>query len=254
MLGAPSFGDERVYVLECREPALDAVFAQLAQQIVEDLGAAEFGSRDALLRRRLGEWRALLSPQSDGSMSRGDQIGLWGELTVLRRRVEAGAEGVLESWQASSGAPGPDFRWPGVAVEVKSTSVLEGMNFSINGLGQLDLEAVPGVLRLAAVRVVDDPEGMTVPDLVDQLIGLLDPRELLTRLRGRSYQHDPSQTMSWVPFTLAELTVWEILDSTPRLHPGLLPSTWRDIIGEVQYALPAAALGTPLKEADRWWL
>lgn len=255
LLAAPAFGDGRVYVLECRDPALDGVFTQLAGELVEELRTTDVGGRWRLLRRRLDQWRDLFSPASRArKMSREEQVGLWGELVVLRRRVAAGAEDVLESWEAGLGRAGPDLRWPGTVVEVKTTTALEGFDLHINGLAQLETPPSDARLLLAGVRGVIEPDGETVADLVSDLLRSVDQAEFLRRLDARGYHHDPAGEDEWLRISLGQIAVWQISHDTPRLHPGLLPAEWRVAITDVRYTLNAAACGEPLPEEDDLWL
>lgn len=255
LLAAPALGDMRVHVLECRDPSLDGVFTQLAVELVDDLRDAELGDRWRLLRRRLDEWRKLFSPGAqDGTMSRDAQIGLWGELAVLRRRTAAGAADALDSWEAGLGSAGPDFRWPGIALEVKTTTALEGFDLRIHGLAQLEPPPSGATVRIAGVRAVLEPDGTSIPGLVNELLEVLDRGELLRRLDVRGYHHDPARDNDWLHFTLDAISVWEVGEDTPRLSPSRLPPEWRAAITEVEYTLDAAALGEPLADEDALWL
>jgi len=254
LLATPTLRGPRKYVVECRNPTLDGVFTHLIEQVVDDLGGVEVEGWPAVVRRRLDEWRKLLMPLATGRMSRSEQIGLWGELTVLSRRLDAGARDALESWVASGGAAGPDFRWDGAALEVKTTTAQEGFDFHVHGLGQLDLDAVDGRLLVAGVRAIQEPSGVTIPELVEGLLQRVNAHNFLSSLGGRDYRHDPSDDEGWVRLRLSSLTLWEVEETTPRLHPGLLPSEWRSAVSEVSYTLSAAVFGAPLTDNDGLWL
>lgn len=255
LLADPRIGDSRVHVLECRDPALDGVFTQFAVELVEELAATELGVRWRLLRRRLEQWRTLFSPgPRQRVMSRDDQIGLWGELVVLRRRLDAGATDALDSWEAGLGRAGPDFKWPGTVVEVKTTTALEGFDLHVNGLAQLEPPSSGARLHVAGVRAVTEPDGESISDLVEDLLREVDRAEFLRRLDVRGYHHDPAQDEEWLRLTLDKMSLWRISHETPRLSPGLVPSEWRAAITDVRYTLSAAALGEPLTEEDALWL
>lgn len=252
LLGSPQLGTRIANVLECRNSELDGVFTHFCERIVTELEDLPTPNWHLWLRRRLSEWRELFSSGRNRRMSRESQVGLWGELIALRTLHEAGSVDALASWVASVDAPGPDFRWDGAAMEVKTTTSLEGFDIHVNGLGQLDPGNTNGRLLVTGVRAVEDPGGETLPQLVEKLLAIFPPEDLLGRLRSRQYQHDPQRSEDWIALTLREISTWLITADTPRLDASLLPAAWRDAISEVTYTLSAAALGEPLDGAEVW--
>ncbi len=148
------------------------LFAAMAEDIAALLCSMErSGEREILgaTLERIRAWQAFMERESPELMSREVELGLFGELLVLRASLDAGvpAEEILKSWQ------GPmdglhDFEFNAGAIEVKSTTASAGFMATIASLDQLDCTQVQA-LFLAAVRLSMSEQGQTLPELIDQI-------------------------------------------------------------------------------------
>lgn len=120
----------------------------------------------AAITKRLEAWQACLRLRK-GALSREDQIGLLGELAVLRIFAEvAGHSAAVEAWK------GPvdgvhDFVAGGAAVEVKSVLGI-GTHLQISHFDQLEFTGLSS-LTIGRVRFREGPDGKSLPSQVENI-------------------------------------------------------------------------------------
>jgi hypothetical protein len=183
--------------------------------------------------RRVAAWQDFMRKPSDQRLSGEEEVGLYGELLTLERALDAGAPAVdmVESWE------GPldglqDFAIGNGAIEVKSSIAVTGFPARIGSLEQLD-DAMRQPLYLAAQRIVVDPEGASLPDLIAKIrdrisnSGAQGTFEL--RLKQAGYFDDHAEHYSRQFLTAGE-RLFLINDSFPRLTPGIVRAGIRSAI------------------------
>lgn len=248
-------GDGASAILECRDPRLDLVFTTMAGEIAAALTDVPHGDRARVVRARLDRWRDLLAPGPSTLPSVSRQQGLLAELLVLERRIAADPHGALESWRGPrQRGRSVDFRWGGTALEVKSTTAPSGFTVTIHGLGQLDAPPSGADLYVVGIRLVEEPDGETVPDVVDGLLATTDAREFLRLLRLWGYDHSAGEE-GWTAFSLDTMSLWPVEPTAPALRASSLPDAWRNAITNVTYDLDLTALGEPLEGSplEEFW-
>lgn len=176
---------------------------------------------------RVRAWQEFMRKGSD-ALSPEAEIGLIGELTVLRLMMGAGvsAPTATESWV------GPldgiqDFEIGTGAIEVKTTLAPVGFPARIGSLEQLD-DSVRQPLYIAGVRLRQVSTGKTLPDTVDDLRHIL--REDTESLRHfaerilRARYYDGHRDHYTRRFDLASVYLMKIEGTFPRLTAGLVPT------------------------------
>ncbi|MBH2009099.1 MAG: PD-(D/E)XK motif protein [Xanthomonadaceae bacterium] len=207
------------------------LFAAMACDVVGALdeaaaaGAAEPKLLQAFLRR-VGAWQEFMRKGSQ-SLSPEAEIGLMGELTLLRAIIDEGvpAASAIESWV------GPldgvrDFELGTGSIEVKATLAAAGFPAKIGSLDQLD-DSVRQPLFLAGARLRQGETGQSLPDLVAEMrdVAAGEPeavRLLSERLIAAGY-FDAHADRYIRRFTLADTRVVEVKEGFPRLTPGSVP-------------------------------
>lgn len=131
----------------------------------EDLPAAVIG--------RIVAWQRFMERGSSGLLSPDEEVGLFGELVVLRDILAGGGDPVetVESWVGPRDGLHDFVVGPG-AMEVKASAAEGGFAARIGSLEQLDTSAVYP-LFLVAVRLTPDPAGSTLGDLIGATRGTL---------------------------------------------------------------------------------
>ena len=161
----------------------------------------------------LDAWRTLLDAAKP-PLGLGAVAGLFGELVVLERML-ALDPGAVSAWTGPL-STAQDFYRGSSAVEVKSTTTVEGYRIRVHGLDQLD---GVGRLWLAWFRLDRHPgTGRSLSELVRDVRDLVDDeRHFLTTLAATGYvATDPYAEA--VRFTVLEERWYEVDAGFPRLR------------------------------------
>jgi hypothetical protein len=218
-------GDERLWVALCRQSAgsLD-LFETMAEDVISMLGRLRGVNEPAILRgflERVRAWQEFMRRGADGTLSQEAELGLVGELEMLRELIAAGVSEheVVDAWKGPLEAV-HDFSLKGGAIEVKSTISPAGFPARMASLEQLDDSRVRW-LFLAGLRFRLDPRGLTLPELARSISGQLassPPVEQafqnLVLRAGLSWAVAGRYTRR---FWRCEMRVLEVADGFPRL-------------------------------------
>ena len=204
----------------CTSPALDGVFAELADEVLHRVEAGQSPVR--AVASTIGDFRRLLQEVPPFDIREHEIIGLLGELVVLRKLVEI-APAAMRSWT------GPfdqrhDFRHQEHAIEVKTSIRAGATKVSISSAGQL-AEPAQGTLVLAHVTMERaDAGSLCVSDLYADMIELGAERRSLDEGLSAAGCSDP-QSPSWnrLRCELDALTGYEVREGFPRIVPGQFP-------------------------------
>lgn len=207
------------------------LFAAMACDVVGALDeAASAGAAEPKLLQvflgRVGAWQEFMRKGSQ-TLSPEAEIGLVGELTLLRSIIDAGVPlaSAIEAWVGPLDGP-RDFELGTGSVEVKATLSAAGFPARIGSLEQLD-DSVRQPLFLAGVRLRQSETGQSLPALVAEMrdVAAGEPeavRLLSERLIAAGY-FDAHADRYVRRFTLADTRVVEVKDGFPRLTPGSVP-------------------------------
>jgi hypothetical protein len=205
------------------------LFAAMVADVAHAMDAEPGADERRLLRVFLGRIRAWQEFMRKGaqSLSPEAEIGLVGELTLLRGIIDAGVPmaAAIESWV------GPldgvrDFELGTGSIEVKATLSAAGFPAKIGSLEQLD-DSVRQPLFLAGARLRQTQTGQSLPELVaemrDVAAGEAEAVRLLSeRLIAAGY-FDAHADRYIRRFTLIDVRVVEVKDDFPRLTLGSVP-------------------------------
>ncbi|KWZ59120.1 hypothetical protein WK57_00030 [Burkholderia ubonensis] len=215
-----------------RRPAGSAeLFSAMVCDVVGalDESAATGASESRLLQlfiSRVGAWQEFMRKGSQ-VLSPEAEIGLVGELTLLRMIIDAGVSPAvaIDSWM------GPldglqDFELGTGAVEVKTTLSLAGFAAKIGSLAQLD-DSTRQPLFLAGVRLRQTETGLCLPDLIAIVLETIKDdteaiRLLSERLLAAGY-FDAHRERYARRLAVSEIRLIEVKDDFPRLTLGHVP-------------------------------
>ena len=131
-----------------------------------------------------------------------------------------------------------DFRLSGVVIEVKSTTSANYRRVQIHGLGQLADPEDGSDLILVLRRLESSPDGRSVPDLTDEIVGLGASRAvLLDRLSQIRYSEQHRTQYENVKFVSQEVALRRVDGSHPRLTPTMLAGVDLSGIDKIDYEL-----------------
>lgn len=206
------------------------LFSTMAADIVHALINEGTADEHRLLRVFLGRIRAWQEFMRKGAqaLSPEAEIGLIGELTLLRAIIDAGVPSALaiESWV------GPldgiqDFELGTGAMEVKTTLSAAGFPAKIGSLEQLD-DSTRQPLFVAGARLRQTESGQNLPAIVEtmrlKIKGDAEAERLLTeRLLAAGYIDSHADRYPR-RFEQAGTRVVLVADGFPRLTPGKVPA------------------------------
>jgi len=198
--------------LELVDPSQDDLFTALCVEVLDRV-ARKPDRAVAALKKVLSDWKALLAGAHE-TLSPIALAGLFGELLVLREmlRHDPGATAFWTGPERSS----QDFHRGADAIEVKTTVAAEGRKARINGSAQLEL-ATPGRLVLRWFRL-GTGGGVSVPALVDEIVGLTDDAAAFRRLLLEyGYRDREREIYARRMFEVLEERAYEVGDDFPRI-------------------------------------
>ena len=207
------------------------LFASMACDVVGALDdAVAAGSDESKLLRvfigRVGAWQEFMRKGSQ-ALSPEAEIGLIGELTLLRAIIEAGVAPAtaIESWVGPLDGT-QDFEIGTGALEVKATLSVAGFPARIGSLEQLD-DSTRQPLFVAGVRLRQTDGAQSLPGFIDSMRDTIKDdaeshRLLSERLLTAGYI-DSHANRYPRKFEQVGMRVIEVAGSFPRMTLGTVP-------------------------------
>jgi hypothetical protein len=229
--------DERgpFLVLVLEDSVRSDLFTTVCADAITAAGTEVDGALDRFLAR-IDAWRRFLRDRHAG-LSRKDTIGLIGELVVLETILSRRAD-FLTAWKAPEDGL-HDFEARGHALEIK-TGLGAASYFTISSLEQLDTSGLRR-LDIIHVRLVEDPEGRTLGDLVQSVDGMLDDqsrRSFANQVLRRGLMPDDEVARSRPRVRVRSLDAYLVQPAFPKL---LLTSVPAGIVS-ASYAIELRAI------------
>jgi len=222
----PTGVDRTCLVLTRREGASLELFTTMTEDLIRLIESSTSENGNRLLQRflaRIGAWQDFMERHKGGVLSPEAEVGLFGELVVLGQLLDEGipARLAVNAWQGPANSL-QDFIFGSGAIEVKTTLSATAFPATVGSLEQLD-ETQRHPLFVAAVRLVVDASGKTLPSMADSI---------RDRLRGELAALDLLET-SLIHAGLSELfaeryvrrlmhvstTILSVAGRFPRLTP-----------------------------------
>jgi hypothetical protein len=179
-----------------------------------------------IILTRLRRWQELLRAAKGSLLSPEEQLGLFGELLLLRDAFVANLppSDAVACWTGPLGDE-QDFGYRGNLLETKSVRITRDKSFTVNSAAQLDTSSGNIMVAFQTISVSDraPPHGVTLNALVHQIRSQLGTNaaaisEFDMRLAGSNYFQDPEYDR--LHFMPASRRIFEVLDSFPRIETG----------------------------------
>lgn len=236
-------GDDWLWLALTRKPAgRPELFESMACDVIGALDdSVAAGSNEGKLLRifvgRVAAWQEFMRKGAQ-TLSPEAEIGLFGELSVLRSILESGVAPLtaLEAWV------GPidglqDFTLGTGAIEVKATLSTTGFPARIGSLEQLD-DSTRQPLFVAGVRLLQSETGASLPSLVEDLRKILHGDAESTRIVGERLLAAGYYAMhanNYIRrFTVLETRLIPVEGAFPRLTHGTVPTGITRVTYEVE--------------------
>ena len=181
----PGFRVHRHYIAQSRQTKVvlelcNTTFRELFEVVAEDVARSVLASADEVtaisaMRNRLNHWERFMRTSGLDGLSREDQIGLFGELLLLKTMIDLSvpAATAVSAWKGPDGA-NQDYQLGDRALEVKATVGNAASLVFVSNELQLD-ETDCGRLFLAHFWLRQlDGSGQTLPQLVSEIGAMLD--------------------------------------------------------------------------------
>lgn len=152
------------------------MFAAMSADILNAIAGLRDAREDRIIQSflaRITAWQYFMERGGDSLLGIEAQVGLHGELLLLRDLLDSGVEPalVIEAWRGPLGAA-RDFEIDNAAIEVKSTLSTTSFPAVISSFEQLD-DSTGRELYVAAVRLAPGATGTTLPELVQRISAAL---------------------------------------------------------------------------------
>ncbi|MEV7807252.1 PD-(D/E)XK motif protein [Microbispora sp. NPDC088329] len=235
-----AFGGPAVaYVdVSCAESELFPEFDEVVTDVLEAASGAQRPASAAI--QAVTRWRRLFRSSLLRGLSRQAKLGLFAELTVLLSLIQADPGFPVTAWRGPLNEP-HDFEASARCLEVKGLGVVND-SIVVHGLEQLNThDGRP--LDVILLRVVEDADGQTLSDLVDQLRGMVASRvDFRTRLAAAGWSYQPDRP-DLDTFAVEEVRRLVVGSDTPRVVPSsLIAGALPDGVGNLSYQVDLAAL------------
>jgi len=209
---------------------LDAEMFDKFRTIAKDVAAysSEYGGLNLFrsVIARIYSWSQFLKPSRSGLGFR-ELIGFWGELFIFHSYfVEGfGFEEALKAWIGPENKK-QDFTFGDYAFEIKTSIVGDNNDLKISSIEQL--QKVTNSLYLITLRINESLglSGLTVADLVDKCITLIDEDDALKSefLHKIAEKYGKANDVELArKFIDISMTAYEVTDDFPRIVPENLP-------------------------------
>jgi hypothetical protein len=178
----------------------------------------------ATVIERISGWQRFMSREDDGILTAEAELGLLGELQVLRSLITAGisAAKAVDWWRGPTDSL-HDFVCPLGDIEVKSSTRNGSFSANVAPLDQLD-ESLVQSLYLAAVQFSLSTSGLRLPQHIDSLRLLLSAdQEVVASLDGKlltAGYHKALASRYQRQFLYLLTSFYEVNGEFPRLSKG----------------------------------
>lgn len=242
----PAFPNQFLLLIVLSDRKNDDVFATLAEDLIEVVAKeASEAKLIALIHRRVLIWKSLFDETLGGGLSLDGQIGLFGELSLLKTMIESGRRPVsscIDSWVGPE-AGNRDFELGGWAAEVKATRSNQHHKITISSERQLDNTHLERLFLCCFAYEVQKAAGITLNALVAELRILLDlhPGEVQKferKLFLAGYLEKHYSVYDEHGFIERSHDYFEVTDSFPCIREHDLPNG----VGDVRYSIVVSAI------------
>lgn len=253
-LREPATANFTEWIAVLRRPAASLdLFALMSADLLASVnGSATGNAGDTELRlfhqflARIRSWQRFMARPKDQRLTDDEEVGLFGELTMISMLLEAGnsPSAVVDLWKGPMNAL-RDFPGDQVDVEVKSTIAVNGFPARIGSLEQLD-DADGKIIKLAAFRFVLHELGLSLPALIASISDRLDAAALphFQRRLDLARYSDLAAQYYVRKFALADERVFDVAGDFPRLARSATTLPVRDAEYELDLDLVQQQAGS----------
>jgi len=221
----------RYFDIHCRLPALNKQFDKVIGEVIDVVTGSNHPVGAAAAA--LSAWRRLFATLADvRPLTHQEKLAAFGELSVLQDLVDGHPDFRVVSWTGPKREP-HDFELEDVSIEVKSVGG-DSDTINVHGLSQL-AQVDEKDLYLIICRVVEDPSGRTLSELLSEILTICDDP---AALRERAGQLGVSEVMEDITrFKVTESLIGTVAGDFPRITADTLGAELAGMVSRVGYEL-----------------
>lgn len=230
-------------VIELQNSSNREIFSVLCADLIHSVkdGSDEKWVTDHIFRR-LKTWKAIFESGRTGALTEEQQIGLYGELYLLRLLLEhqENAINVVHSWTGPD-KEARDFQFSNWGIEVKTSAGSDTHLVKISNKKQLDTQLVE---RLYLYRITLErlnQTGESLPELIEKIERLLEQDaaaydRFCFCLYQAGYFKTDEEEYRGCGYRIRSREMYEVHDRFPRLEEAGLPAG----VEEISYVINLA--------------
>jgi hypothetical protein len=225
--------------IQLEEESEKEMFDIVGRQMAQTIGQTNRPRSDSV-RLVLSRWRHFWGSITVNPLSRDEIIGLFSELWFIKNWILPFESSILiYGWRGPYGGT-HDFEWKNVSVEVKGTTVSEGIKHWVNGLDQLSPPG-NGRLYLFSLKMREENgAAYTLPGMIRSCLEMArDDVELVEFLEESIARAGYSPTYDDLyerfGFHVTGEALYEVRGRFPRVTRDSFPEGGLDGIEKVQY-------------------
>jgi hypothetical protein len=234
--GATTDAEGRYFDIHCRLPALNTQFDTVIGEVITAVESADHPVGAAAAT--LAAWRRLFATLANARpLTHREKLAMFGELSVLQDLVDGFPDFHATSWTGPEREP-HDFELAKASIEVKSVGD-DSETITVHGLEQLaSTDGKP--LYLMIRRVVEEPNGRTVSELLGEILAECDDPATVRQRAARVGVYEAMEDIT--RFEVTESLIGEIGSTFPRITQETLGPTLADAVSHVSYDLRVAVV------------
>lgn len=243
--------ERRFIDVRCEDASLKDLFSVFCDELLVKLESAPT-TPSTVVKAIMIRWRDLLGPSRSTLLSEGAIKGLLGELHFLEEIASISPVDALLLWTGADRSR-HDFIGGRVDVEVKASSLADGLTVHISGLRQLEGPASGGELFLLVEQMEKVPVGGdAIPDAVERLVRRgVDRFDLLRKLSDVGAHAADFTAYRRIRYASRESRAYLVDEAFPRITPSSVTALdhldrfsrveyWLDLAGEPPSPIPRA--------------
>jgi hypothetical protein len=184
------------------------------------------------LQQRVETWKDFFKTAPSQKLSHEAELGLWGELYILKELLENGFSNSITFWNGPIKAA-QDYQFENASIEIK-TNQGDSQQVKISSEDQLEAETPQLFLGLLNVQL-SGPEGLTLPALIEEIEKIITD-EFLEQFQAKltcAGYYKQHAALYGDRFTVKQQTFFRIDDNFPKLSRKDIPKN----ISHVRYKM-----------------
>ena len=236
--------DKSYILISLADNSLSSIFAVLCEDLISSVAEIE-NEKDLIkaIHNRLVQWRELFSVAKGGGLSEPRQLGLYGELYLLKKMLlQSPSEsyyGILTSWIGpESGIR--DFEYKNCAIEVKTGSTNNHQKIQVSSERQLDPSLLKHLFLFHLSVEKRNSNEATLNKIVEEIYSIFEKDKSLSlnsifkyKLLKAGYFEHHHKTYEDISFIIRTEGIYEVKDDFPRIEEKHLMKG----VGDVKYSI-----------------